>query len=224
MYRPGSATRPAFCQVILLTTDHFFLLKPATDSRRRGSDSRPGAGPERSSIRSHFEGVELQGERRQRQPQIIQFLGPRVVPVIHDECRRVRFSAGNIHRSHGGAPPAGTGGDIHATTSVSVDGDRPCRGCLGSRVRVLGNLMNHRQLQHGRALPFTELRHQHVTSIWKFDRIMVTMRDIRIYRAEFPDAEIDGFGPDPSVVVSDIFGECQFGPRKHADRYLGLLF
>src|ERR1700682_4836238 len=60
IYRPGSVTRPAFCQVILLTTDHFFLLKPATDGRRRGSDSRLGAGPERSSIRSHFEGVELQ--------------------------------------------------------------------------------------------------------------------------------------------------------------------
>jgi hypothetical protein len=222
MYRPGSVTRPAFCQVILLTTDHFFLLKPATDSRRRRRDSRLGASPERSSIRSHFEGVELQGERRQRQPQIIQFLGPRVVPVIHDECRAVQCrQCPSIARRR----PAGPNRrGLHATISVSVDGDRPCRGCPGSRVRVLGNLMNHRQLQHGRALPFTELRHQHVTSIWKFDRIMVTMRDIRIYRAEFPDAEIDGFGPDPSVVVSDIFGECQFGPRKHADRYLGLLF
>jgi hypothetical protein len=53
---------------------------------------------------------------------------------------------------------------------------------------------------------------------------MVTMRNIRIDRAKFPDAEIDGFGPDPTVVVSDIFRECQLGPGKHADRYLGLLF
>jgi len=84
--------------------------------------------------------------------------------------------------------------------------------------------MHHGQLQHGNALPFTELRHQHTASIWEFDGVMVTMWNIRIDRAEFPDAEIDGFGPDPSVVVSDILRECQFGPGKHADRYLGLLF
>jgi hypothetical protein len=35
--------------------------------------------------------------------------------------------------------------------------------------------MNHGQLQHGRSLAFSELRHQHVASIWKFNRIMVTM-------------------------------------------------
>jgi hypothetical protein len=84
--------------------------------------------------------------------------------------------------------------------------------------------MNHGQLQHGHSLAFSELRHEHVASIWKFNRIMVTMRNIRVYRAEFPHAGIDGFGPDPSVVVSDIFGECQFGPRKHADRHTGLNF
>jgi hypothetical protein len=31
----------------------------------------------------HFEGIELQHERRQRESQIIQFFGPGVVPVIH---------------------------------------------------------------------------------------------------------------------------------------------
>ena len=50
----------------------------------------------------------------------------------------------------------------------------------------------------------TEQRHQHVASIWKFDRIMVTMRNIRFYGAEFSHPEIDGFGPKPSVVVFDI--------------------
>src|SRR5258705_13827722 len=84
--------------------------------------------------------------------------------------------------------------------------------------------MRDGQLQHGSALPFTELRHQYTTSIWEFDRIMATMRNIRIDRAELPDAEIDGIGPDPSVVVSDILRECQFGHWKHTDRYLSLLF
>ena len=53
-------------------------------------------------------------------------------------------------------------------------------------MRVLRNLMNHGQLQHGHSLAFSELRHEHVASIWKFNRIMVTMRNIRVYRAEFP--------------------------------------
>jgi hypothetical protein len=76
-------------------------------------------------------------------------------------------------------------------------------------------------LQHGRSLPLAEPRHQHVASIWKFDRIMVTMRNMRLYRAEFSHPEIDGFR---SVVVFDIFGERKFGPWKHADRHSGLTF
>jgi hypothetical protein len=56
---------------------------------------------------------------------------------------------------------------------------------------MLRNPINHRQLQDGRALPFAELRYQHMTSIWKFDRIMVTMRNIRVDLAEFPNPEID---------------------------------
>src|SRR5664280_472188 len=50
--------------------------------------------------------------------------------------------------------------------------------------------MNNRQLQHGHSLAFSELRHEHVASVWKFNRIMVTMRNIRVYRAEFSYAEI----------------------------------
>jgi hypothetical protein len=53
---------------------------------------------------------------------------------------------------------------------------------------------------------------------------MVTMRNIWLYRAEFPNPEIDCSLPNPSIVVFDIFGERQLGPRKHADRYGGLTF
>jgi hypothetical protein len=50
------------------------------------------------------------------------------------------------------------------------------------------------------------------------------MRNIGLYRAEFAHPEIQGFRPNPSVVVFDILGERQFGPRKHADRHRGLTF
>ena len=119
------------------------------------------------------------------------------------------------------APRAGTAG-IH--TTILTNGDRRRRVCVGSGLRVLRNLMNHRQLQHGHSLPFSELRHEHVASVWKFNRIMVTMRNIRVYRAEFSYPEIGCSRPKRSVVVFDILGECQFGPRKHADRYGGLTF
>jgi hypothetical protein len=98
MYRPGSVTCPAFCHVILLTTDQPFLPKSGIDIRRRGRESRLGAGPERSStlsdveggeLQTHFEGGKLQSERCQRQPQIIQFHSPRVIPAIHGGYRRL---------------------------------------------------------------------------------------------------------------------------------------
>jgi hypothetical protein len=82
--------------------------------------------------------------------------------------------------------------------------------------------MSYWQLQYGHSLPFTKLRHEHIASIWKFDRVMVTMGNVWIYRTEFPHSEIDCLGPNPSVVVFDVFGERQFGPGKHADRYRGL--
>ena len=119
------------------------------------------------------------------------------------------------------APRAGTAG-IH--TTISTSGDRRRRVCIGSGLRLLRNLMNNRQLQHGHSLAFSELRHEHVASVWKFNRIMVTMRNIRVYRAEFPHPEIGCSRAKPSVVVFDILGECQFGPRKHADRYGELIF
>src|SRR5258708_17522850 len=98
MYRPGSVTCPAFCQVILLTTDQSFLLSSVIDIRRRSRESRPRASPQRSStlsdveggkLQTHFAGAKLQSKRRQRQPQIIQFCPPPVRPPSHVKSRHV---------------------------------------------------------------------------------------------------------------------------------------
>src|SRR5258708_2273571 len=120
------------------------------------------------------------------------------------------------------SPPAGTSGATQITTST--DGQRPCRARLGGGLGVFARLMNHRQLQHGCALALGELRHQHMASVRKFDRIMVAMRNVGVDLAEFSDPEIGDPGPDPPVVVSDVLGERQFGARKQADRNRGLTF
>jgi hypothetical protein len=86
------------------------------------------------------------------------------------------------------------------------------------------HLLNRWQLQHGHSLPFKELRYEHAASIWKFDRIMVAIRNVLVYRPELPHSEITPALPKPSAVVFDSFGERQFGPRKHADRYRRLAF
>jgi hypothetical protein len=91
--------------------------------------------------------------------------------------------------------------------AFSTSGYRLRRVCIGSGLRALRNLMNHGQLQHGDSLPFRELGYEYIASIWKFDRIMVTMRNILVYRAEFPYSEITCARPNPSVVVFDITGE-----------------
>jgi len=108
--------------------------------------------------------------------------------------------------------------------AFSTSGYRRRRLCIGSGLRVLCNLMNHGQLQHGDSLPFRELRYEYIASIWKFDRIMVTMPNIWVYRAEFPHSEIGCPRRNPSVVVFDVFGEREFGSGKHADRDLGIAF
>jgi hypothetical protein len=109
--------------------------------------------------------------------------------------------------------------------AFSTNGYRRRRVCVGSGLRgALRNVMNHGQLQYSYPLSFRELRHQHIASIWKFNRIMVAVRNIRIYHAEFSHPEIGCSLADPSVVVFDVFGERQFGPRKHADRYGRLTF
>jgi hypothetical protein len=46
--------------------------------------------------RPHFEGVELQGKRRQRQPQIIELFGPRVVAMTRSAAALGSMRA-NIH-------------------------------------------------------------------------------------------------------------------------------
>src|ERR1700730_14797796 len=94
MYRPGSVTRPACCHVTL-STNHFFPSKV----RNRHRAAEPGfrhAGPERFFARPHFEGVEMQGERRQGQPQIMELFGSRVVAINRSAvaCGSMRA---NIH-------------------------------------------------------------------------------------------------------------------------------
>jgi hypothetical protein len=76
-------------------------LGPKSGIRRQNKHFTPHAGLEQSSTRSQFEGVELQGERRQRQPQIVQFFGPRNILVILG-CPRM--SAGDSHRWCAGEP------------------------------------------------------------------------------------------------------------------------
>jgi len=95
MYRPGSVTRPTCCQVTL-STNHLFPCEVCNRLGRRNGDSRRHAGLERSFTRPHFEGVELQRERRQRQPQIIELFGSRVVAMTRSAvaCGSMRV---NIH-------------------------------------------------------------------------------------------------------------------------------
>jgi hypothetical protein len=95
MYRPGSVTRPTCCHVTL-STNHFFPSEVCNDIRRRNGHSRRHAGPERSFTRPHFEGVEMQGERRQRQPQIIELFGSRVIAITRSAVARGSMRA-NIH-------------------------------------------------------------------------------------------------------------------------------
>jgi hypothetical protein len=71
------------------------LLKPPTAICRRDGDPRLYGGAERSFTQAHFEGIELQGERRQCQPQIVQFFSPRLIPAIPGGYR-ARSGAGNI--------------------------------------------------------------------------------------------------------------------------------
>jgi hypothetical protein len=66
----------------------FVLPRPATAIGPRDRLSRlPAELPDhgQSFMGPHFEGIEMQHERRQREPQIIQFFGPGVIRVIHGE-------------------------------------------------------------------------------------------------------------------------------------------
>jgi hypothetical protein len=166
----------------------------------------------------HFEGIEMQHERRQREPQIIQFFGPGVICVIH-----AGFACGSRRAlSTDGARWHPVVDATPARRSMGSDWHR--RVDAGNRRRAFGGLLNHGQLQHAHMLSLTEQRYQHTASIRKFDRVMVPIRCPRICHREFSHAEIDFSRPNPSVVVSDVFGECQFSPGQHAHRDFGLLF
>ncbi|PJG56841.1 hypothetical protein CVM73_04325 [Bradyrhizobium forestalis] len=107
-----------------------------------------------------------------------------------------------------------------ATTSADRQArDRGPR--VGDNLRLvlaLAEGLGYRQLQHGRALAFDELRHQHVFAVGKFDRVMMAIGNVRVDLAELADAGVDGARPDPAVVVTDVVGEGELRSRQQADR------
>ena len=73
-------------------------------------------------------------------------------------------------------------------------------------------------------MAFAKLRHQHVASVRKLDRVMMTIVQFGVDLIELADPPVGGPCPDPAVVVSDVVGECELGARKHADRHREVLF
>jgi hypothetical protein len=65
---------------------------------------------------------------------------------------------------------------------------------------------------------------EHPVSIWKLDRIMVTVRDVPVDPTEFAHATVDGFRPDPSAVVFHVLIEGQLGSWKYTYRYRWITF
>src|ERR1700753_1614189 len=82
-YRPGSVTRPTCCHVTLSTANPVVLLQPLHDIARPGRVCRDETKCRFAYL--HLEGIQMQGECRQRQPQIMQLLDPSVVPMIHNQ-------------------------------------------------------------------------------------------------------------------------------------------
>src|SRR5450631_2209996 len=76
--RLGHSARLLPCDFI---DQSFFPSEIRNGVRRPSRDSSRRAGPERLLARAQLEGVELQGKRRQRQPQIIEFFGSRLVAI-----------------------------------------------------------------------------------------------------------------------------------------------
>ncbi|TYO65765.1 hypothetical protein FXV83_14840 [Bradyrhizobium hipponense] len=85
-------------------------------------------------------------------------------------------------------------------------------------VLAFADRLAHRQLQHGCALAFDELRDQHVFAVGKFDRVVVAIGNVRVDLAELSDARVDGARPDPAIVVADVVGEGELRSRQQADR------
>src|ERR1700751_4288599 len=100
------------------------------------------------------------------------------------------------------APPDIAGGTIDCAKQISTDRQPPCRGRCFRRMRRRRYGMRDRQLEHAHPLPFAEQGHQHMASIRKFDRVVVTIVNMRVNGVELSDTEIDRTGPDPAVVVS----------------------
>ena len=109
------------------------------------------------------------------------------------------------------------------SSRASAQEQRRCGGPLDDCC-ALGKRLGNRHLQHGGPLPFAELRQQHVAAVRKFDRVMVTVRDVRIDLVEFSDAIFDASGPDPAVVVFDLLGKRELGAGKQADRNSGIAY
>ena len=87
--------------------------------------------------------------------------------------------------------------------------------------RPLAALLSHWQLEHRNILPRAKLGHKYMASVRKLDRVMMALAHMRIDRVELADAITDGLSPEPAVAIFYLFGEGQFGSRKHADRYIG---
>jgi hypothetical protein len=51
---------------------------------------------------------------------------------------------------------------------------------------MLGERLCHRQLQHRCPLTFAKLRHQHEAAVGKFDRVMMTVANMRIDGLNLP--------------------------------------
>jgi hypothetical protein len=79
-------------------------------------------------------------------------------------------------------------------------------------------------LKHSRSLALFERGQQHTGSVWKLDRIMVTVRDIRVDRAEFADPGINCCRPTPTIVAFNILLEGELGSWKHTNRYCRITF
>ncbi|MGY4371023.1 hypothetical protein ACVW1A_007088 [Bradyrhizobium sp. LB1.3] len=84
-------------------------------------------------------------------------------------------------------------------------------------VLALAGRQRHRQLQHGRALSFDKLGHQHVFAVGEFDRVMMAVGNVRIDLAELADTGIDRACPDPAIIVADVVGEGELRSRQQAE-------
>ncbi|MYV82821.1 hypothetical protein GTH44_13270 [Bradyrhizobium japonicum] len=137
----------------------------------------------------------------------MEFRGTRTAPSRRPRPAMAIFNPGPTCRP----------GMVMSADRQAGDG-RPVVGDDLRLVLALAERLGHRQLQHGRALAFDQLRHQHGFAVGEFDRIMMAIGNVRIDLAELADARIDGARPDPAIVVTDVVGEGELRSRQQADR------